>query len=186
MTNFISGFLGLCSAYSPGACTEVAAAGYARQPISFGSPRFGLCVNSRPFGFQAGLGIAQVAARAVYDAPTGGNLLVVMPHATPRGVGRGQTDGGDVGYITLLFNALVNFPDGEAYSASIASGATVGQCYDALEVIGTTSAPPATQAGMTTYPLAGNLFLSTLASSVTSGAALVMRRGVLQAQSTVN
>ena len=42
------------------------------------------------------------AGRAIYDAPTGGNLLLVMPFATPYARGRLPWDAGDVGHLRLF------------------------------------------------------------------------------------
>ena len=79
---FIDAYLALCSAVSPGAATELMVPGYARQPIGFNDPVDGVTVSAVPYAF--GMTVRGAVGRAIYDAPTGGNLLLVCPFATPR------------------------------------------------------------------------------------------------------
>jgi len=182
---FISGFLALCSATGTGTCTEFPSGGYARQPIAFGTPKGGLTVNSTPFSFGYPGLPEQVAGRAIYDASTGGNLLLVLPFAAPRPLpGGGPVDAGDVGYIRLLFSAMAAFPDADAFTGTLAAGAISGQCYDSGDIVGTFSTAPNAASGVTLYPIGGQQ-LAVRASSLSTGVALTINRGTLQATSSV-
>lgn len=168
---FINGFLALCSAVGTGTATEMTAPGYARQPISFASPKKGVSVSSRPYSFGTpGLGAA-MAGRAIYDAPTGGNLIAVMPFASPRPVPQGgPTDAGDAGWLTLVFTALAAYPDGDAYSGTVAAGAVIGICYDEAAVISrnAVASPSGYQLQVNSAPLS-------------AGVGLTITRGTLRA-----
>lgn len=126
--DLLVGYLGECSAVTATTCTEPTAAGYARQPIIFNTPTFGKSVNSIPFSY-ASVTIGTIAGRALYDAPTGGNLLVVMPLASPLAV-PSQGDRGDVGSLSLTVTALVGAFNGSFSQAAVASAAAVGTTQD--------------------------------------------------------
>lgn len=128
----IDGWLGQCSATAAAACTEPTSASYARQPISFASPIKGVTISSTPYQFsQAGLGT--VAGRAIFDAPTGGHLLVVLPLATSYAV-PSQGDYGDVGALRFTWSAMTGIANGDAFSSSFLAGATVGATPDGSAV----------------------------------------------------
>lgn len=169
---FISGFLALCSAVGTGTCTEVGGGDYARQAIAFGTPRNGLSLSVTPYSFGYPAMTGPVAGRAIFDAPTGGNLLLVLPHATPRPIA-GPIDTADAGFISLFFTAMQNYPDGSAFSGAFTAGSTVGSCYDELEVL----ARGAKVAGGGYVPAAIN------SSPMTAGVALTVKRGLLSATS---
>ncbi|MBV8524979.1 MAG: hypothetical protein JOY71_23145 [Acetobacteraceae bacterium] len=165
---FINGFLALASSVSTGICSDVTTTGYNRQPISFAVPRNGVCTNSRPWNF----GFCKpgpLAGRAIYDQPTGGNLLLVMPFFTARPTpGGGPADAGDVGDIVLTFTALQGLLEGDAFSGSLAAASVVGTVYDRQDIVG-----PVVSGGG--YQLVTN------SSQLSTGVALVINRGVLAA-----
>ncbi|MDT7953192.1 MAG: hypothetical protein RQ966_16945 [Acetobacteraceae bacterium] len=167
---FINAFLGLCSAVGTGTATEMAAV---RQPISFNSPRNGVSVSSRAYSFGTLPAGGAMAGRAIFDSPTGGNLLLVMPFATPRPVPLGgPTDQADAGWITLQFTGLAAFPDGDAFSGTLAAGTVVGTCYDELAVVSRNCVVNPATGG---YQLVANL------TPLSTGVGLTIVRGVLRA-----
>ena len=171
---FVSGFLALASACSPGACIEQVGGVYARQPISFSEPVRGRSVSTVPYTFGNPAISGPIAGRAIFDAPVGGNLLLVMPRATPPYVG-GPVDEGEAGFLSLIFTALQAYPDAAAFSGSFAAGAVLGTCYDQNEVLG--------PSGMV-VGVSGNYGPAAIASSpMTAGVALTIRRGLLAATS---
>ena len=177
--SFISGFIGLCSAVSAGAVTEISVAGYSRQAIAFSNPANGASVNVG--GFDFGLpGVQGTAGRAIWSAPIGGALLAVLPHASTRLPQGGSADRGDAGYITLIISALATFPDGTAFTGTFSAGATLGLVYDRDEIVGWSSTAPNPASGVTVLPRGGQ-FLAVRASPLTAGVALAVSRGLLQA-----
>ena len=138
-------------------------------------PKNGLSVSARPYTFGSPGLSGPIAGRAIYDAPSGGNLLLVLPHATPRAIpGAGPADAGGAGYLSLVITAMQSYPDGTAYSGSISAGAVIGTCYDENEVLGRGS----TVQGGSYVPAAIN------SSPLSAGVGLIINRGVLQAAST--
>ena len=128
----IDGWLAQCSAVAAAACTEPTASTYARQPISFASPVKGLTVNATTYQFsQANLGT--VAGRAIFDAPTGGHLLLVLPLAAGYAVPI-QGDYGDVGALRFTWTSMTAIANGDAFSASFLAGSTVGATPDGSSV----------------------------------------------------
>lgn len=169
---FIDGFLALCPTVGVGACTEPTATNYYRQPISFARSINGVSVSSIPFNFgQAVSSAGPFAGRAVFDAPAGGNLLLVLPFPAPRTLGGRIPDAGDVGTIRLLFDALAAYPNGDAYSGSFAASAAVGQTYDELAL----RVPWTIQVDGGHYVPNANL------TPITAGVALTITRGILRA-----
>jgi len=169
---FIDGFLALCPTIGPGVCTEPTAAGYLRQPISFARSVNGVSVSSIPFSFGTAISsVGPFAGRAIFDAPTAGNLLMVLPFPTPRAPGGRIPDSGDVAAIRLLFDALAAYPNGDAFSGTFAAGATIGQTYDELAL----RVPSTIQVDGGHYVLNANLM------PITAGVALTIQRGSLRA-----
>jgi len=175
--DFISGFLGLCSAVGVGTATEIAAPGYSRQAIRFSDAVSGAAVNSNGYDF-GNVEVAPVAGRAIYDAPTGGNLLLVLPHQQPRPPQGGSIDRGEAGYLTIIFSALASYPTSSAFSGSFAPGSSLGSCYDLSEIIGLTSTQPNIVAGVTVLARGGQ-FLQVFASTLSAGVTLTVSRGLL-------
>lgn len=175
--NFISGFLGLCTVVGAGTASEVSASGYARQPIAFAMPVSGVSVNVRPWDFGLVNESPPIVGRAVYDAPTGGNLLLVLPHAAARAPSGGSTDRGDGGDITLNITAFASYPDGGAFNGNFAAGASLGICYDKAEIVGWASTQPNAVSGVTVLSR-GGLYLQVQASTLTTGAGLTITRGM--------
>lgn len=139
---FISGFLGLLTAASQGAGTEYGGTGYYRQPISFCRPKNGVCHSAVPYNFGMTPSVP-IVGRGIWDAPTGGNLLLVMPFpagivsnagtpapGVPFSVQRMPVDRGDVGHLRLAFAALTAYPDGDAYNSTFAAGSILGATSD--------------------------------------------------------
>ncbi len=166
---FIDAYLGLVTAVGTGTCTEVSIPGYSRQAICFSAPRAGVSVTARSWNF----GFArpgQLAGRALYDAPTGGNLLLTLPFSAARPVpGGGPVDQGDVGDIVLTFTALQPFADGSVYSGTFAAAAVIGSVYDRQDIVGSVVGG------------GGGYQLVTNSSPLSTGVALVANRGVLAA-----
>lgn len=171
---FIDGFLALCTSVSVGACVELTGAGYNRQPIAFGEPLNGVTVNCIPFSFGANLRPSGLAGRAIFDAPTGGNLLMVMPF--PAGHAQGTLwDSGDVGFLRLAFAALAGIARGQSATLRLAAGSVIGSCNDSFDIVNNFDltvdrANPRPQINL---------------AQLTAGVALSVNRGVLQAASLV-
>ena len=105
---------------------------YGRQPIAFADARgsTGVVVNRVPYSFGNGTG-GSVAGHAVYDAPTGGNLLLVIPLAST--FSPPPADQGDVGALSItVTNLAVAVP--ATYSGTYAAGGTVGTTPDGSTV----------------------------------------------------
>jgi hypothetical protein len=167
---FINGYLALCSAVGLGFVTEASARGYTRQPIAFPVPEYGVSMNSKPWNF-AFPKVGTIAGRAVYDAPSGGNLLLVLPFAEPRTTpADGPTDAGNVGDITLIFGGLGGLPDGAAFNLSFDSGAVVGSVYDLTDTV-----------SVGAQVSGGGYEPVTNSSPMSAGVELVLNRGVLAA-----
>ena len=120
------GWLAECTATTTTTCTELTGSGYARQPIILATPLFGKAVNTAPYSFAS---TGTIAGRALYDAATAGNLVAVMPLATPLVVSQ-PGDRGDVGSLSLTVTALVAVPNGSFSQAAVASGAAIGPTQD--------------------------------------------------------
>ena len=111
----LSGFLGQCSATATGSCTEVAATGYARQPVSFSNLSSSTASSvvtaysllASPYSFAQSL-TGAIMGHAVYDALTGGNLIAVIPYAAAYTPSTG--DHGDVGSLSFTVAAASGFP----------------------------------------------------------------------------
>ncbi len=131
---FISGYLGLVSAIGTGTVTELTTAGYARQPIQFSIPKAGVCVNSVPYNF--GRSVRPGVGRAIWDAPSGGNLLLLLPLTSPAPAARPNWDQQDVGGLRLVFTALTSYLDGTSFNAALASPSQIcGTCNDSFDII---------------------------------------------------
>ena len=171
---FIDAYLALATAVSAGTITECALPGYARQPISFGEAVDGIAFSSTPFSF--GMAIrAGAVGRAIYDAPTGGNLLLVLPFPTPLASARLPWDSGEAGHLRLFFSALQQSHRGAAFTGRIAPGAAAGLCSDAFDVV---NGNDLSQSPGNPRPLINT-------AAITAGVALSINRGVLQAASLV-
>jgi hypothetical protein len=155
---FINGFLALGTSPSAGAFTEASnsggTTGYARQPISFGKAVKGVCYNAIPWTF--GQGPRGFTCRAIYDAPTGGNLTMIMPFPTPLAAGRLPWDFGD--------------PDGDAFTGTLAAASVIGVCNDSYDVVN--------QVG-NVVPNSGTYAPVINTAVLYSGVALTITRGVL-------
>ena len=122
---FASGWLAECTAIGPGTCTEQTAAGYARQPMTIALTKGGLLVRSLPFAYASAVQ-GPIAGRALYDAPNGGNLILVSP--LPAGyvipvTGGDREDVGSGGIALTGQSALI---DPTAFSGVFAPAATIG------------------------------------------------------------
>jgi hypothetical protein len=178
--SFVDGWVGLCSLTGPGAVTELAAAGYARQPVSFslvapawsgeGASRALMprATNST-FGFPYALAnnATAPAGRAVWDAPVGGNLLLILPYG--GGARTRPVELCEAGDLVLEGLAFVS-----TYSGQVASGATLGACYDKADIIG----PRTPAVGEVQGP--GGFVVVKNTGIITAGVALALNRGVLQ------
>ena len=172
---FIDGYLALCGTVGTGTATEVTGVpGYVRQPISFGEPTNGVTVNANAYSFGMGTrwtnnGIALYptpAGRAIFDAPSGGNLLLVLPFASTSG--RLPWDMGDAAHIQLQLSALAGFPRGASFTGRIAAGAAAGGCSDRFDIVNP-----------------GNISQYVNTAVMTAGVALSIKRGILQAAAMV-
>ena len=173
---FIDGYLALATAFpTPGTITEYTGPNYHRQPISFGVPKSGITRNAVPFSF--GFGLGTIAGRAIFSSPTGSELLLALPFATPYAYGS-QPDVWDAGAVGLLFSDLLNFdPTGAASSFLYAAGAVLGTCWnDPRDFIGYT--PALSPAGVT-LPAPARKFAT---GAMVAGVPLSMKRGVLSSQ----
>jgi len=169
---FIDGFLALCPTVGTGVCTEPTVAGYSRQPISFSASIKGTALSAGPFTFGPVVtSSGTFAGRAIYDAPSAGNLLVVLPFPSARPPSARLSDAGDVGAIRLMFDALATYPNGDAFSGTFALGASVGQWYDDLSL----NVPWMVQVSGGRYVPSANTM------PITAGVALTITRGILRA-----
>ena len=171
---FIDGYLALATAVGAGSITECALTGYARQPISFGEPQDGIAFSANPYTFGQAVRSGAVG-RAIFDAPSAGNLLLVMPFPTPIARDRLPWDSGETSHIRLFFTALQQSHRGAAYTGRIAAAAMAGLCSDANDII---SRNDITQSLGNPRPLINTAMM-------TAGVALSINRGVLQASSLV-
>ena len=72
--------------------TEVSGGSYARVAVTFGAPALGVTSNSAPVAFPtATADWGTVAAVAIMDALSGGNLLYFGALTTPKAVDNGDT-----------------------------------------------------------------------------------------------
>lgn len=82
--------------------TEVAAAGYARQPITFGAPVNNTVANASTIAFPvASAAWGTIAYVGIRDASSGGNLLFSAAVATPQSVGVNNQVIFNAGQITV-------------------------------------------------------------------------------------
>ena len=184
---FIDGYLALATAVSPGAITEFSGSGYGRQSIAFGDPVDGVCFSAVPYTFGQAVRLGTVAGRAIFDAPTGGNLLLVLPFPTPIASGRLPWDAGEAGHLRLFFTALGSIHRGASYTGRIAAGAMAGLCSDAYDVVNPVDVSGRTP-GLSPFqsdPLMANPRPLINTATMTTGVALSVARGVLQAAAEV-
>jgi hypothetical protein len=184
---FIDGYLGLLTAISGTTVTECSQAGYARQPIAFGDPVDGIAFSAIPFTFGMGLKGTGAVGRGIYDAPTGGNLLLILPYPTPLASGRLPWDAGEAGHLRLFFTALASTHRGGAFTGRIAAAAMAGLCSDAYDVVNpvdVSGRTPGLQPGQFD-PLTANPRPLINTATMTAGVALSVARGVLQASALV-
>jgi hypothetical protein len=135
-------------------------------------PRNGVSVSTTPFTFgNPALPTTVIAGRAVFDFLD--NLLLVLPHATPRPIpGGGPIDALETGSLFLSFAALAPYLDGAGYSGSIAAGAQAGSCWDVADILGPGS----------TVSAGGTLVPRSIASApMTAGVGLAINMGQLRA-----
>lgn len=129
--DFVAGYLADCSAVTATTCTEFTSTGYGRQLIRFSDPVNGVTVNRNTYSFGNGA-VGTLAGRAIYDAPTGGNLMLVWPIAVPFAV---SIDQGDAGAIQLIITALAAVPNASNFNIAypVGSGA-IGTTPDGSSV----------------------------------------------------
>ena len=130
--NFLEGYLAECSAVTSTSCTEVTGSSYGRQPIAFADARAAPALSSTAVAVprlrQRHRG--RLAGHAVYDAPSGGNLLLVIPLASTFSP---PPDQGDVGALSItVTNLAIAVP--ATYSGTYAAGGTVGTTPDGSTV----------------------------------------------------
>ena len=183
---FIDGYLALATAIAGASVTECTLAGYARQPISFNDPTDGIAFSANAFSFGQALRAGAVG-RAIYDAPTGGNLLLVLPFPVPLATGRLPWDAGEAGHLRLFFTALQQIHRGAAYTGRIAAGAMAGLCSDAYDLVNPVDVSGRTSGitGTAYDPLMGNPRPLINTATMLAGVALSINRGVLQASAEV-
>jgi hypothetical protein len=183
---FIDGFLSLCSAAGSGAVTEMST--QPRQPISFSLPEFrhplsgayGVSRNVKRVSFSY-LVTGPVAGFGLFDAPTGGNLLLALPLFSARPIiGGGRAYAADEGDLYISIAALAANPHGASYSGSVAASAQIGSFWDTAQIIGPGSTTPAPGAYM---PAGGHVPQAVNSMPATAGVALAIFRGTLAAAS---
>ena len=98
-------------------------------------------------------------------------MPLFSPKSLPSGPGS-FSDGGEAGFLPLLFTALTGYPGASAYSGSISSGSVCGSAWNALDILG----PSSTTQG-------GNLVAQQINSPpLSAGVQLSFNRGVLTAR----
>lgn len=163
----------MCSATAIRGCTELTAPGYSRQPIQFNNAVAGVCFSANAYSF--GSTVRGAVGRAIYDAPSGGNLLLVMPFAMPTAPARLPWDSGAQGHLRLFLTALQPYLSGRAYTGRLSAGAVIGAASDLHDLV---NAADLSQDPANPPPLINLAPLS-------AGVALSINRGVLQAASMV-
>lgn len=141
MHSFFSGWIGYGSAVVAGNLQEPADLSYARRPISFSSLENGTAydINAGTVG-PSTVAWGMLAFGGLFDAVSGGNLLVSFPLAVPVNLGVGSTLSTGPGT-----NVITGCHVGSgALAVSLPAGCIVGQTADgrsytaniALQVIG--------------------------------------------------
>lgn len=125
---FLDGYLAECTAVGTGTCTEMTGSTYGRQPISFADAVKGYSPSSIPYSFGNGAEGA-VAGRAVFDAPTGGNLILVLPLATAINISP-PIDQADVAAIKLTITALAAYQNAKVFYGSLPAATAIGFTAD--------------------------------------------------------
>jgi hypothetical protein len=183
---FIDGFLSICSAAGSGAVTEMGS--QPRQPISFSLPEFrhpitgayGVSRNTTRVSFTYSV-TGLVACFGLFDAPTGGNLLLALPLYAPRGpIGGGRSYVADVGDLNISIEAMATNPNAGSYSGAVAADAQLGEFWDIAQIIGPGSTTPAPGAYQ---PAGGHVPQAVNSMPATAGVALAIFRGTLAAAS---
>ncbi len=162
---FVAGFLALGQPTGPGQFAELALPGYARQPIAFGDVVDGNCYNVNAYSF--GQTVRGYSGRAIYDSPSGGALLLVLPFPTPLAPGRLPWEAMDASTLRLTFTAMQPYHNGLAYTGTILAGAVAGTCNDAADIQNTAQS------------IAGNPSPIINTAQMTAGVGLTITRGTL-------
>lgn len=110
----------------------------------------------------------------------GGYLLLALPPGRSAIACRWQRGLRRSGRYTLIANALAAYPDGSAFSGSIAGGTALRLIYGGEKTIGWSLMPPNPVAGAPGLSRSSRL-LQVRASPLTAGVALTLSRGLLQA-----
>ena len=170
------GWLGDCVAVTATSCTEVTTAGYARQAVSMSGLSGGVVVNTNSITFpQVGTGNAVLAGRAVYDAPTGGNLVLVLPVATAYSV---PTIGDrlDTGAVKFTIAGYTGTVSADVISAAWQAGTAIGTTTDGSSV--TVGVNVAAARGVASAYLGASDALYSVGATQTTGFAVTIPTGV--------
>jgi hypothetical protein len=121
--HFIDGYIAECTAVTTTSCTEPSYTNYGRQPVYFNTPaNNGYLASALRFQFASPSAGLTFTGRAIFDAPTGGRLLMVIPATfTPPYPG----DVGETGSVSFTLSNSTGLL-GDAISATYATGATLG------------------------------------------------------------
>lgn len=146
----ISAYIGLLTSIGTAAnsyqdAVEVTGPGYARQSVSFSTPRQGISKLAQPYSFGFAK-VGQTAGRAVWAHGMRDLLLMILPYGNgPRPQpGGGPVEARDVGDITLNIATFAAFADGAAYTGPFSTTSIAGSVYDQTDEM---MAPLAQQAG---------------------------------------
>ena len=185
---FVDGFIAPCSAIGASTVTEISTGG--RQRVGFnllpsylagvGSARAvtNRAANATSFGFPFGTFTysTMVVGFAVFDAVSGGNLLLIIPFGSGTRPAAALSAFGPWQPGDLVLEGVAFDP---AYSGAIAAGATAGSCYDRSDIVGPRTPEPGEAQGPDGYVMLINR------GTLTASVALAVNRGVLQAASTL-
>lgn len=87
-----------------GGGTEVSGGGYARQAVTFGAPSNGVFTNSADVVFPiATANWGTIVAFALFDAATGGNMLIYGNLSSPKTINSGDQFRFPAGQLSVTF-----------------------------------------------------------------------------------
>ena len=109
--------------------TENTATGYARQPVTMSSLVNGNCSLAAPVVTTA-QAATTVTQRALYDAQTGGNLIMWWSLSSPPTIQIGGVDQLKTGALSHTFPALYNGAGTGAQPVDFLTGTKVGTTVD--------------------------------------------------------
>jgi hypothetical protein len=121
------GYLGLGTSYSGSVFNEISGGGYARKAVTLASPDGVALTNTAGLTFGPDLGSAwgSITWTALFDAPSGGNALLVWPQRMPPYVAASGTVTVGAGSIQLVLPQIIQALTGGVFS-NFPAGSVLG------------------------------------------------------------